>query len=289
MFEAVQTGLSVVSQGARVVDLLTKVWSAVRHGRTRIAVFGIGGSGKTTLGRLLAGERPWEELASYAPSLIQEKYRREDDFFCRVVVPPGQQLGGAQGASAHELTDIPLGWRDVLREVERGGHWAIVHVVSDGHAALQAGVKLERESPQGPVAAPVDAVLEAARAQELEAMRQLRERVDLPKGAPRLRMLTLVAKQDLWWPARARVEAHYAAPSGAYASHVAGLRQRLGSGHFEHRYEAASLARVNLREVEADGTGGRTLVETAAGYDGAIEQTYRKRMLAAVEWLVEKP
>ncbi|MFO0602182.1 MAG: hypothetical protein U0324_03355 [Polyangiales bacterium] len=109
MFEAVQTGLSVVSQGARVVDLLTKVWSAVRHGRTRIAVFGIGGSGKTTLGRLLAGERPWEELASYAPSLIQEKYRREDDFFCRVVVPPGSSSAGRRARRRTSSRTSPSG------------------------------------------------------------------------------------------------------------------------------------------------------------------------------------
>ena len=62
----------------------------------------------------------------------------------------------------------------------------------------------------------VKAYLEDRRAEELAVLRQLAPHARLSRG--KFWILTLVAKQDLWWPQRAEVEKHYR--EGEYGAEI---------------------------------------------------------------------
>src|SRR3954453_21841015 len=88
-------------------------------------------------------------------------------------------------------------------------------------------------------------------------------------------MLTLVAKQDLWWPRRANVEDHYC--RGEYGAEVRTILEHQDRRHFRHEFAFASLVISNF--VTA---GGERLKPNAEGFDHREQVGSLRRLIETV-------
>jgi hypothetical protein len=73
-------------------------------------------------------------------------------------------------------------------------------------------------------------------------------------------MITLVAKQDLWWDKRQAVLSYY--KDGEYGKRIQELTEHRGEKHFKHLFYSASLIAQNLTAKD-----GSPIAYTAKGYD----------------------
>lgn len=86
----------------------------------------------------------------------------------------------------------------------------------------------------------------------------------------KMKMITLVLKQDLWWDKKEEVEKHYT--QGDYnkiIQEIAQPKQR----DFQHEYLSASLVHLNLRHQN------KTFVKTNKGYDKMFQQIHLNELL----------
>lgn len=89
--EVAEAGLSL-TESQRVRDAVGKLWNVVKHGRIEIAVFGPGGTGKTTLGNILAGKFDLGGAGqAYQESIAVERYGKQGNLWATAVVVPGQE------------------------------------------------------------------------------------------------------------------------------------------------------------------------------------------------------
>ncbi len=91
----------------------------------------------------------------------------------------------------------------------------------------------------------------------------------------KLWMITLVAKQDLWWNERVKVQQHYA--GGEYNKLVEQIKHERGTQHFVHEYLSASLVINNLTTSK-----GELLAPTTGGYDQNIQYAHLQQLLEHV-------
>ncbi len=257
--------------GRRLRDLWT--WLAgggSEESKGHLLIIGPGGVGKTTAGLFLSGQynSRLSIPGEYKESLGMETYSLEDDDRIEIVVPPGQ----------HSHRDAT--WNELEGTIGAGGYRGIVLTNSYGYHSLgEISYKHHRLYPKIGEAGFLSAFLAACREDELDVLRRL---------APHLRtnhrgcwLLTLVTKQDLWWPEHARVEEHYR--SGAYGTLVSDLAGHLGRGNLRHEIVLASLVISNFT------TGhGEVLAQTAAGYDENLQVRSLRRfcetLYALKEW-----
>ncbi len=91
-------------------------------------------------------------------------------------------------------------------------------------------------------------------------------------------VLTLVTKQDLWWPDRALVESHYR--SGEYRTLMHGVTEAVGKSNFRHELIFSSLVISNFT------TGlGELLASTVAGYDQNLQAESLRRLWETIDAL----
>ena len=244
------------------------MWQLIRYGHVRIAVFGPGGVGKTTLGHIVAGEQAEAvEGTNYQESLVTEKYRLQGDLHCTLFVPPGQ------GPRREES------WPALRRQLINGRIAGVVNVVAAGyhavgeiglsgsyqtHRAYQKGMTIEEFLP---------AYLQVQRSEELKVLDEIRPHLcdaDLRK----LWMITLVTKQDLWWKEREDVGRHYL--EGDYDRVIQQIAAARGARHFVHRYLPVSLISSNLR------AGGTLLAEVASGYEDILRISRLRHFMDAI-------
>jgi hypothetical protein len=226
--------------------------NAETKGKFRIYAFGPGGAGKKTLAQLLSGEYSLETVPpDYDESWELEDHGIEGRNFVPVYVPPGQE---------HRK---PYQWDDLYRQMNESGRYAVINVVAWGYHSL-AKTELQRHQLFRPGMSESEFMslfLPDRRDAELRVMREI---VPHLKAAPqRLRMLTLVTKQDLWWDQRYEVRNIY--ESGVYADLINELRLHKGAANFSHYYVSASLNLLNFRTVD-----GKLLRATESGYDLAL-------------------
>lgn len=94
----------------------------------------------------------------------------------------------------------------------------------------------------------------------------------------KLWMMTLVAKEDLWWPERNAVRKHYL--DGEYAAEVNAITQQRGAQRFRHETVFASLVIANFL------TGAQELLRpNAAGYDQNLQIESLRRLFEMIEAL----
>src|SRR5262249_27357717 len=146
-----------------VRDWFERLWQAIRVRRTMIAVFGLGGVGKTTLGRLLSGEMTaFTGPPGYEESIGVERYNWPGGNVL-LVVPPGQQ---------HRRDTT---WADVLDEVRRGSAFGVINVVCHGYASFDLPHKKHKlySYPTMGLNRFLAAYTDASRAAEAEALREV--------------------------------------------------------------------------------------------------------------------
>lgn len=262
--ESITVAAAAVEHHQKLRELAQRVWKRITKGQVRVVVFGAGGSGKTTLGKFLAGDAVSSE---YRESRHMESYELEGTTPCTIWVPPGQE----------RLR--PRTWTELQRYVATGSATTVLHVVCNGLIEIQPLRYVDRpEFRSGmSIAEFVEAFAKSQRDAEVRVLENLIKQLNAPH---RLSLVTVVLKQDLWWATRNDVQAHY--ERGAYAEQVDALRKQIGDQNFTHQLWSASLLRRNLHDGEHT-----RLVPVAEGYDDVLAGWHARRMLELIHAEVE--
>jgi hypothetical protein len=232
--------------------------------RPGILILGAGGSGKSTLGRILSGEFDLllDPPGEYKESVSTEEYPLQDDPKTEVLVPSGQ--AHRRGAT----------WTGLLADVVAGRFRGIILINAYGyHTLAQVSYKDTRIFQERGKRGFLRAYLEDSRSDEVAVLHRVAEATRSAPG--KLWMLTLVCKQDLWWPNRSDVEACYR--DGEYGAIIRDLQAHLGHVRFRHEYAFASLVISNFT------TGMKeTLRRNTAGYDQNLQVASLRRLFETV-------
>ncbi len=230
-----------------------------------LLIVGSGGVGKSTLGRILAQEHGllFDALGAFKESDDMEKYEIKDGPGAEILVPPGQDF---------RLNAV---WGELMSDIAAGRFRGIVLVGSYGRHALSHSYKSHREYPRFKNKEKfLKWHLQNRREKEIEILRQLAPFV---KSCPsRLWLMTLVVKQDLWWPIRHEVEAFYR--NGDYAKELSAVLAK--EGKFRHEHVFASMVISNLYTGTAE-----VLSKNSEGYDHSMQLASLKGLFEVFESL----
>ena len=265
--DALSTGLGVIEISERIFPTFSRIFNLLKNGELKIAIFGAGGTGKTTLGKLLSGEFELSDLLQpYHESISTEYYKLDSNAVGSVIVAPGQER--------REDT-----WDDLLRSLAGGKIKLIIHVVSWGyhsfgefsytqHKLYQSGMTPEQF---------VEEYAKDCRSRELDVLRKIEPHLSIADQRKTI-IITLVTKQDLWWSNRLSVKQHYT--NGDYNRLIEHIQNKRGSANFVHEYHSASLVMENL----LSGTN-ELLVPTTQGYDQRLQLANLRIFLNTIESL----
>ncbi|MFM9960885.1 MAG: hypothetical protein ACKV2Q_06635 [Planctomycetaceae bacterium] len=267
--ESLKAGLILFEKRETIATAAKRLWRHIRKGDVRIAVFGPGGVGKSTLGEILSGSLdPSTTPRQYRESIWTEEFRLPGDVPATLLVAPGQER-------RRKTT-----WSDLFRQLSKGKSIGVINLVAYGYHAIGG----EQSFKQNEVYQPgmtrlqfLKAFTERQRQSELQVLREIQPHLEAAYG--RIWMLTLVTKQDLWWKNRKTVEEHYT--QGEYNRIVDEIAARRGSEQFSHEFVSASLVIQNLMT-----NIGEELAPTTAGYDQTRRAANLLALLETVDTLV---
>ena len=262
---------------ATLLEHIPKLLDYLKNGPRCLVVFGSGGVGKTTVGNLLSGSLDLgANLNSYIESENTETLSLKSKVYASLLVAAGQE----------RRRDVS--WNDLFQKVSAGDVAGILNVVAWGCHSIEglADYKEHKVYLEWKNAHPNDSLSiedfaklfqQAMLEEELQALKIIEPHLTSAKN--RIWMLTVVAKQDLWWDKRYDVKSHY--QSGEYEEVIASIRLKRGQSNFYHEYVSASFKWENLM-VAKD-----TLASTVAGYDDRIQRLNLSKLSQSIKQLVE--
>lgn len=255
------TAVEIFEKRSQITTLIQKFVFWCTQGQLQTPIFGLGGTGKSTLGGILAGKLdPTKGRTEYSVSIMEEEFQMQGGILCTLLVPPGQPSRQA------------FYWSDLKSLVAAGKVKILINVVSYGYHSLEEeSYKLHKDYENGKTAAEFfKKYAENRRADEEKSVASL---VDSIAGTGRrLRMLTIVTKQDLWWNQRETVKKHYM--EGAYNASIKDIAGRLGARNFQHEFLSVSLVSANLLT-----RANERLADVESGYDDPVRIAHVKQLV----------
>ena len=229
----VSTGVSAIELSQKIFPSVKKIFQLLKDGELKIAIFGAGGTGKSTLGKVLSGKLDLNSLLQpYQESISIEQYKLDSNVVGSVIVAPGQ--------IRREDT-----WDDLFRTMAGGKFKLIIHAVSYGyHSFGELGYTQHRLYQNGMNSDQfVDVYSRECRNRELDVLRRIEPHLSIADQKKTV-LITLVTKQDLWWNNRLQVQDYY--KNGNYENLIQDISNKKGSINFVHEYQSASLVMENL-------------------------------------------
>ena len=239
--------------------------------RGDVLLLGAGGVGKTTFARLLTG-RP--DGSAYEESIGVDTFPLPTDgdgeeAGVEMIVAPGQE-------QRRDAT-----WADLLAGVEAGRYRGVVLFNAFGHHSIGVPsyrlTRVYRNAGRNLSPAEFSEVFaETRRAQELDVLNRIA--AGPPPAGERFWLLSVVTKEDLWFPRADEVRAFY--ETGPYGEAAADLGAAISSANFRHEVVYCSLKIQRLRDPAGD-----LLVPNAAGYDPDLQEESFARLLRTLDAL----
>lgn len=245
-----QVGGWLWQQRDSIAEAVKKVlaWFRKPDGSDRgILILGAGGVGKTTLARILSGKYDWllDEPWKYGESFGIERFKLKDDEKVQVVVPPGQ-------TARRETT-----WTELLANVAGGKYRGVILVSANGYHSIATSSYKDHPLYKGNKDDFVTALVKRNRDDEAAILQRLTPHLTVSNG--KVWLLTVVAKEDLWFPERTAAEQRLV---DELAPRLQAAQAAKGATNFRHEAVAVSLLISNF--VTND---GETLKKNTAGYD----------------------
>jgi hypothetical protein len=247
--------------GKKSQPLLGKLIRRIRDRKLNIVICGAGGTGKSTLGKLLSGEFYREDILQfYQMSLRTEELELDSQMPSSIFVLQGQ----------------PRFWTEALRKIANNQVNLIINVVAYGYHSI--GLDYQNLPSYRPGATPkefLDAHVKDRRIIEIDLLDQLVPHLSVASNS-KIVMMTLVTKQDLWWHSRHLVRDYY--QRGIYHESINKIQNTLGQANFIHDYISASLLTENFSVGN-----GEILAPVAEGYDQKIQLVNFDRVIQFIE------
>lgn len=252
--EAVSTAITVAdvaSKAAEKSNLLAKNFSRIlywiKNGKTVLPVFGAGGVGKSTIGKILLDESK-RVHGDYEESLRVEEIDLDKEIPARILVAPGQ------------VGRVDFHWQPLFDEIVNGRAIGVINVVSYGYHALGIQHFSDHEYfKEGDTSESFcERYSENRRNVEVELLEAILSSISSCRR--KIWFITIINKQDLWYAEEKAVKLHY--EQGAYGVALEKFSAKMGSSSFQHDFIPASLTMQNLETASNE-----MLKATSAGYD----------------------
>lgn len=268
--EIASTAISSIELWDRLAPTFAKFFRLIKGGKLRIVVFGAGGTGKSTLGKLLSGDSdPLSLLSTYQESIGVEALPLSANRFGQVIIAPGQERRQDNA------------WPDLLREVSTGTCQMIIHVVAYGYHSFEefkySEHRLFREGMTSDEF--IAGYAHVQRERELSVLKELVPHLSI-RNSQNTIFITLVTKQDLWWNSRLSVKNFYT--TGSYEDQIQILRNRIGAANLRHECLSVSLVMENFLSGS-----GELLAPVAQGYDERLKLVNLRYFLSTIEALLK--
>lgn len=263
-----QVGGWLWQQRDAIAETVKKVlaWFRKPDGADRgVLILGAGGVGKTTLARILSGKYDWllDEPWKYGESFGIERFKLKDDEKVQVVVPPGQ-------TARRETT-----WTELLANLAGGKYRGVILVSANGYHSISTSSYKDHPLYNGNKDEFVTTLLQFSRNEEAEVARRLIPHLSAAPG--KMWLLSVVAKEDLWYSERVGVEQRL---GGEFAELLGPVNSAKGAANF--RFEMVPVSLLISNWVTAD---GEILRKNSAGYDHRRSVESVRRLLEVLSAL----
>jgi energy-coupling factor transporter ATP-binding protein EcfA2 len=222
--------------GKKSQPFLGKIVRLVRDKKLNIVICGAGGTGKSTLGKLLSGAFGREDiLQPYQISHRTEELTLDSKTSSSVFVLPGQERD----------------WGEALKKIANNQVDLLINVVSYGYHSI-GPIDYQNLLGYQPGMTPREAIIphkQGKLAVEIELLRKLTPYLSIASKR-KIIMITLVTKQDLWWIDRNEVKSYY--EQGNYNQIIQEVQRNLGTVNFSHEYFSAALLTENFGDDQGN-------------------------------------
>jgi hypothetical protein len=266
---------------SKLSQALSRAWNFIRGSKADdketeesppprpILLLGPGGTGKTTLSRVLTGDVNVliDPPEFYQPSRLVETVPLVGEPGLELVVMPGQE-NRLQGKFA-ELKD------DIVKGVYRG----IIFVADYGHNAIESEWAKNHKLYAGNKKEFVENLIATQIQEELDLLDKLIP--TLKAITQKLWFLVVVLKQDLWAPKTAGVIEHY--ERGAWGQKLQDVTATVDRSRF---HTLTAYACLHIQNWTTKG-GRDTLKKNTAGYDATRQRQSIHELLAIIDTVRE--